>query len=85
MDFEDFCELMGPRMLVETADMLGIKELKSSFQQVWSCCVLLSHYSTDFGTLAEAGIATLLGALDPCYSSVNAIKSHISVCCLSLC
>ncbi|KAG5261213.1 hypothetical protein AALO_G00301300 [Alosa alosa] len=33
MDFEDFCELMGPRMLVETADMLGIKELRSSFQQ----------------------------------------------------
>ncbi|KAL2079124.1 hypothetical protein ACEWY4_024868 [Coilia grayii] len=33
MDFEDFCELMAPRMLVETADMLGIKELKSSFQQ----------------------------------------------------
>ncbi|XP_062372508.1 calcium-binding protein 1-like isoform X1 [Sardina pilchardus] len=33
MDFEDFCELMGPRMLVETADMLGIRELRSSFQQ----------------------------------------------------
>ncbi|KAK7171301.1 hypothetical protein R3I94_001293 [Phoxinus phoxinus] len=33
MDFDDFCELMGPRMMVETADMLGLKELKSSFLQ----------------------------------------------------
>uniref|UniRef100_A0A8C1YWN3 EF-hand domain-containing protein n=1 Tax=Cyprinus carpio TaxID=7962 RepID=A0A8C1YWN3_CYPCA len=33
MDFDDFCELMGPRMMVETADMLGLKELKSSFCQ----------------------------------------------------
>lgn len=36
MDFDDFCELMGPRMMVETADMLGLKELKSSFSQVQS-------------------------------------------------
>ena len=34
MDFDDFCDLMGPRMLVETADMLGLKELRSSFLQV---------------------------------------------------
>ncbi|XP_063042549.1 calcium-binding protein 2 [Engraulis encrasicolus] len=33
MDFEDFCELMGPRILGETADMLGLKELQSSFLQ----------------------------------------------------
>ncbi|KAL7841246.1 hypothetical protein SRHO_G00249370 [Serrasalmus rhombeus] len=33
MDFDDFCELMGPRMMVETAHMLGLKELKSSFKQ----------------------------------------------------
>ncbi|XP_056316819.1 calcium-binding protein 2 isoform X2 [Danio aesculapii] len=33
MDFDDFCELMGPRMMVETADMLGLKELKCSFCQ----------------------------------------------------
>lgn len=34
MDFDDFCELMGPRMMVETAHMLGIKELQCSFRQV---------------------------------------------------
>lgn len=34
MDFDDFCELMGPRMMVETADMLGLREIKCSFSQV---------------------------------------------------
>lgn len=34
MDFEDFTELMGPRMMGETADMLGLKELQSAFVQV---------------------------------------------------
>ncbi|TNM93536.1 calcium-binding protein 2 [Takifugu flavidus] len=33
MDFEDFVELMGPRMLGETAQMLGLKELQSAFLQ----------------------------------------------------
>uniref|UniRef100_A0A8C3FZN5 EF-hand domain-containing protein n=1 Tax=Cyclopterus lumpus TaxID=8103 RepID=A0A8C3FZN5_CYCLU len=33
MDFEDFTELMGPRMMGETADMLGLKELQSAFAQ----------------------------------------------------
>ncbi|XP_062864768.1 calcium-binding protein 2 isoform X1 [Trichomycterus rosablanca] len=33
MDFDDFCELMGPRMMVETAHMLGLKELQCSFKQ----------------------------------------------------
>ncbi|XP_070710994.1 calcium-binding protein 2-like [Pempheris klunzingeri] len=33
MDFEDFIELMGPRMMGETADMLGLKELQSAFVQ----------------------------------------------------
>lgn len=34
MDFDDFIELMGPRMMGETADMLGLKELQSAFLQV---------------------------------------------------
>ncbi|KAM8746773.1 calcium-binding protein 2-like [Acanthopagrus schlegelii] len=33
MDFEDFVELMGPRMMGETAHMLGLKELQSAFTQ----------------------------------------------------
>ncbi|XP_053716479.1 calcium-binding protein 2-like [Synchiropus splendidus] len=33
MDFEDFTELMGPRMMGETANMLGLKELQSAFLQ----------------------------------------------------
>ena len=34
VDFDDFCELMGPRMLAETAHMVGLKELRSAFKQV---------------------------------------------------
>lgn len=33
MDFEDFVELMGPRMMGETTNMLGLKELQSAFLQ----------------------------------------------------
>ncbi|XP_056138316.1 calcium-binding protein 1a isoform X2 [Lampris incognitus] len=33
VDFEDFVELMGPKLLAETADMIGIKELKDAFKQ----------------------------------------------------
>lgn len=33
MDFDDFTELMGPRMMGETAGMLGLKELQSAFMQ----------------------------------------------------
>ncbi|PWA30656.1 hypothetical protein CCH79_00009308 [Gambusia affinis] len=38
VDFDDFCELMGPRMLAETAHMVGLKELRSAFQQAVSHC-----------------------------------------------
>lgn len=34
MDFEDFVELMGPKMLAETADMIGVKELRDAFKEV---------------------------------------------------
>ncbi|XP_013868642.1 calcium-binding protein 4 [Austrofundulus limnaeus] len=33
VDFDDFCELMGPRMLAETAHMIGLKELRCAFKQ----------------------------------------------------
>lgn len=34
MDFEDFVELMGPKLLAETADMIGVKELRDAFREV---------------------------------------------------
>lgn len=34
VDFDDFCELMGPRMLAETAHMVGLRELHCAFKQV---------------------------------------------------
>ncbi|XP_057688352.1 calcium-binding protein 1a isoform X1 [Corythoichthys intestinalis] len=33
VDFEDFVELMGPKLLAETADMIGVKELKDAFRE----------------------------------------------------
>nr|XP_020450647.1 calcium-binding protein 2-like [Monopterus albus] len=33
MDFEDFVQLMGPKMLAETADMIGVKELRDAFKE----------------------------------------------------
>ncbi|NXN13642.1 CABP2 protein, partial [Indicator maculatus] len=33
VDFDDFVELMGPKMLAETADMIGIKELRDAFRE----------------------------------------------------
>lgn len=52
MDFEDFVELMGPKLLAETADMIGVRELRDAFREVrplrlkgsggvgglWVCC-----------------------------------------------
>lgn len=34
MDFEDFVELMGPKLLAETADMIGVRELRDAFWEV---------------------------------------------------
>ncbi|KAK1804306.1 hypothetical protein P4O66_020340 [Electrophorus voltai] len=33
IDFDDFVKLVGPKMLEETADMIGIKELKDAFRE----------------------------------------------------
>ncbi|XP_031653867.1 calcium-binding protein 2-like [Oncorhynchus kisutch] len=33
LDFDDFVELMGPKMLAETADMIGVKELRDAFKE----------------------------------------------------
>lgn len=34
MDFEDFVELMAPKLLAETAGMIGVKELRDAFKEV---------------------------------------------------
>lgn len=38
MDFEEFVDLMGPKMLAETADMIGVKELREAFREVGVPC-----------------------------------------------
>lgn len=34
VDFQDFVELMAPKLLAETAGMIGVKELKDAFKEV---------------------------------------------------
>lgn len=34
VDFDDFVELMTPKLLAETAGMIGVKELKDAFKEV---------------------------------------------------
>ena len=58
MDFEDFVELMGPRMMGETAHMLGLKELQSAFTQVSQVMMnnpwtMLLHYSRREGPVIK--------------------------------
>ena len=52
MDFEDFVELMGPKMLAETADMIGVKELRDAFREVCNTthtfCPCFDAYPSDF-------------------------------------
>lgn len=40
VDFEDFVELMGPKLLAETADMIGVKELRDAFREVSECSLM---------------------------------------------
>lgn len=54
VDFEDFVELMGPKLLAETADMIGVKELRDAFKEVRnlqppsrSCQYLFVFYLTN--------------------------------------
>lgn len=35
VDFEEFVELMGPKLREETAHMLGVRELRIAFREVW--------------------------------------------------
>lgn len=35
VDFEDFVQMMGPKLREETAHMVGVRELKIAFREVW--------------------------------------------------
>lgn len=35
VDFEEFLELIGPKLREETAHMLGVRELRIAFREVW--------------------------------------------------
>lgn len=60
MDFEDFVELMGPKLLAETADMIGIKELKDAFREVRRFSVCLELRSCEAFTVSAHVLCCLL-------------------------
>ncbi len=48
VDFEDFVDLMAPKLLAETAGMIGLKELKDAFREVRKCAIFFQfqkHFS----------------------------------------
>lgn len=50
VDFEDFVELMTPKLLAETAGMIGLKELKDAFREVSSFFLV---FGTPWWTVKE--------------------------------
>lgn len=56
VDFEDFVELMGPKMLAETADMIGVKELRDAFREVRMC--IQNKLRAHVETTPEASLET---------------------------
>lgn len=34
VDFDDFVELMAPKLLAETAGMIGVQEMRDAFKEV---------------------------------------------------
>lgn len=57
VDFEDFVELMGPKLLAETADMIGVKELRDAFKEVSDDRMTLLNVN---GVLLEAAFSFYL-------------------------
>lgn len=48
VDFEDFVDLMTPKLLAETAGMIGVKELKDAFKEVRALRELSRAFRLDF-------------------------------------
>lgn len=55
MDFEDFVDLMTPKLLAETAGMIGLKELKDAFKEVSSLLGSLISLWWEFNQHAVKG------------------------------
>lgn len=64
VDFEDFVDLMTPKLLAETAGMIGLKELKDAFKEVSSLFLI---FGTPWWALNEHTVTSL--TCNPVYIS----------------
>lgn len=83
MDFEDFVELMTPKLLAETAGMIGLKELKDAFREV-SPAHPFSHAAsgTSQWILWVIASLTLLSKTRLSWQGIDAVSSLSASCCL---
>lgn len=84
VDFEDFVELMGPKMLAETADMIGVKELRDAFKEVRMYILLLKDgcWESFFTTIGKSNIVVTNNSYDGCIPLRGATYRVLLLCML---
>lgn len=74
VDFEDFVDLMTPKLLDETAGMIGLKELKDAFKEV---SIPLTHFvvfGTPWWTVHELTLKNFVRAWNSCSRTLKGLQ-----------
>lgn len=76
VDFEDFVELMGPKLLAETADMIGVKELRDAFKEVRKGGIF---FNAIFSFITNKYFLFLVMCLFPIFSSILMVTARLAL------
>lgn len=76
VDFEDFVELMGPKLLAETADMIGVKELRDAFKEVRKSGIF---FNAIFSFNTNKYFLFLVMCLFPIFSSILMVTARLAL------
>lgn len=76
VDFEDFVELMGPKLLAETADMIGVKELRDAFKEVRKGRIF---FNAIFSFNTNKYFLFLVMCLFPIFSSILMVTARLAL------
>lgn len=76
VDFEDFVELMGPKLLAETADMIGVKELRDAFKEVRKGGIF---FNAIFSFNTNKYFLFLVMCLFPIFSSILMVTARLAL------